>query len=227
VAATLALGAGATSVVSCTAEGCGGDSPKLSLVGVQLGQALVAALGVLVIGAEHGSGMLGTTLAAMPRRMVVLAAKAVTLTGAVVAAGSVAVLASVLAAQRILAHRGVASISLTDGPTLRAMVGSVLYLVLVALLALGVATAVRSPAASIGITLALLYLLPILAQAIGDEHWQRRVDELGPANGALAVQTTVDVDHLPRSPWAALAVTAGWAAGALVLGGVLLQARDP
>lgn len=57
--------------------------------------------------------------------------------------------------------------TLADGPTLRATVGSILYLTLIALLSLGVATVVRDSATSIGVVLGLLYLFPILSQAIG------------------------------------------------------------
>ena len=47
IAATVALSAGATSVVTCAANGCGGNTTKLSLIGVYLGQALAAILAVL------------------------------------------------------------------------------------------------------------------------------------------------------------------------------------
>ena len=54
-------------------------------------------------------------------------------------------------------------LSLGDGPTLRAAAGSVLYLALIALLSLGIATPVRDSAAAIGVVLGLLYLFPIIS----------------------------------------------------------------
>lgn len=161
IAATVALSAGATSVVTCASAGCGGDITKLSLIGVVLGQALAAILAVLVISGEYSSGMIRTTLTAMPRRATLLAAKAITLAGVVAAAGTVAVLGSLLAGQLILpghgftAARGHPALSLNDGPTLRAAAGSILYLALVALLGLGIAALVRGSAISIGVILGL------------------------------------------------------------------------
>lgn len=232
IAATVALSAGATSVVTCTSAGCGGDMTKLSLIGVELGQAPIAILAVLVISGEYSSGMIRTTLAAMPHRATVLAAKAITLTGVVAAAGTIAVLGSLLAGRSILprhgftAARGHPALSLADGPTLRATAGSILYLTLIALLSLGIAAIVRDSATSIGVILGLLYLLPILSQVIGNPHWQRLLQQIGPMNAGLTIQATTDLHSLPLSPWAGLGVTAGWAAAALVAGGLLLRIRD-
>ncbi|XRQ15187.1 ABC transporter permease [Actinomadura welshii] len=226
VAATVGLGAGATSVVNCTAGGCGGDTTKLTLMGVYLGQAPVAVLAVLIISGEYGSGMIGTTLTAVPRRATVFAAKAVTLTGVVAAGGTVAVLGAVLAGRLILPDRGDRSLSLTDGPTLRAVVGTVLYLILIGLLSLGVATAVRDPATGIGVVLGLLYIAPIVSRTIGDPEWQRLLEKIAPMSAGLAVQATTDLGSLPIGPWAGLGVTAGWAAAALLTGGLLLCTRD-
>ncbi|MFD4829024.1 ABC transporter permease subunit [Streptomyces uncialis] len=226
VVATTALGAGAVSVVDCTADGCGGDTVRVGLMGVHLGQALVAVLAVLVISGEYGSGMIGTTLTAVPRRATVLAAKAVVLTGVVSVGGTAAVLGSVLAGRLLLPDVGDRALSLSDGPTLRAVLGTVLYLVLIGLLSLGVATAVRDSATSVGVVLGLLYIVPIVSQTIGDPDWQRLLQQISPTSAGLSIQATTDLGSLPLSPWAGLGVTAGWAAAALVTGGLLLRVRD-
>ncbi len=228
----MALSVAVTSVMTCGAAGCGDDTTKLSLTGVELGQALVAILAVLVISGEYSSGMIRTTLAAMPHRATVLAAKAVTLTGVVAAAGTVAVLGSLLAGRLSLpghgftAARGYPALSLADGPTLRAAVGSILYLALIALLSLGVATVVRDSATSIGVVLGLLYLFPIVSQVIGNPHWQRLLQQIGPMSAGLAIQATTDLRSLSISPWAGLGVLAAWAAAVLLAGALLLRLRD-
>jgi ABC-2 type transport system permease protein len=229
VAATVALSVAVTSVLTCDTAGCGADPTRLSLIGVELGQALVVILAVLVISGEYGSGLIRTTLAATPHRATVLAAKAVTLTGAVAAAGTLAVLGSLLAGRLVLAGNGFTAadgLSSADGPTLRATVGSILYLTLIALLSLGVATVVRDAAAGIGVVLGLLYLVPILTPVIGDPHWQRLLQRIGPMSAGLTIQATTDLATLPISPWAGLGVTAGWAASALLAGGLALRVRD-
>jgi ABC-2 type transport system permease protein len=229
---TVALGVAVTSVLTCQAGGCRHDTTKLSLTGVQLGQALVVILAVPVISGEYSSGMIRTTLAATPHRTTVLAAKAVTLAGIVTAAGTVAVLGSLLIGRLILpghgftvAH-GYPAMSLTDGPLLRATAGSILYLALIALLSLGVATLVRDSATSIGVVLGLLYLIPLLAHVIDDPHWQRLLQQIGPMSAGLAIQATTNLSDLPISPWAGLGVTAAWATAALGAGGLLLHIRD-
>jgi ABC-2 type transport system permease protein len=232
IAATVVFSAGATSVVTCMSAGCGGDMTKLSLIGVELGQALAAILAVLVISGEYSSGMIRTTLTAMPRRATVFGAKALTLTGVVAVAGTTAVLGSLLAGRLILprhgftATRGYPALSLADGPTLRATAGSILYLALIALLSLGIAAIVRDSATSIGVILGLLYLLPIISQVIGNPHWQRLLQQIAPMSAGLAIQATTNLHSLPVSPWAGLGVTTGWAAAALVAGGLLIRKRD-
>ncbi|HET6214841.1 MAG TPA: ABC transporter permease, partial [Micromonosporaceae bacterium] len=90
------------------------------------------------------------------------------------AAGTIAVLACLLAGRLILpGHgftpaRGYPLLSLGDGPVLRAAAGSVLYLALIALLSLGAATAIRDSAAAIGVVLGLLYLFPVVAELVTD-----------------------------------------------------------
>jgi ABC-2 type transport system permease protein len=237
VAATVTLSAVAASVVSCTSGGhggygsCGGDTVKVTLTGVLLGQAPVAVLAVQIVGGEYGSGMIRTTLVAVPRRVTAFAAKAIVLTGVVAVTGTVAVLGAVLAGRLCLPDAGgrplSPSLSLSDGPTLRAVFGTVLYLILIGLLSLGVATAVRDSATAIGVVLGLLYIFPILAQTVSDPHWQRLLQRTAPMSAGLAVQATTDLPGLPISPWAGLGVTAAWSAASLLLGGLLLSIRDP
>ena len=232
VALTVGVSALATEVVKCPAS-CGEDTTKLSLTGVLLGQAPVAVLAVLVMTGEYSSGMIRTTLTAVPRRAIALTAKAIVVTGVVLAAGTVSVLGSVLAGRFILPVNGFtvahhfASLSLGDGQTLRAAAGSVLYLALIALLSLGLATALRDSGATIAVVLALLYIVPILTE-LGtlDPVWQHRLQQYGPMTAGLAIQATRDLGTLPIGPWAGLGVLAVWAAAALLAGGVLLRVRD-
>jgi ABC-2 type transport system permease protein len=176
--------------------------------------------------------MIQVTLTAMPRRLTLLAAKAALTGGLVLAAGAVAVLASVLAGRLILPGRGFTPahgyppLSLGDGPVLRAACGSVLYLVLIALLSLGVATAVRESAVAIGLVLGLLYLFPVVTSVVSNPHWQRHLEQIGPMTTGLYIQDTVDVSALPLTPWQGLGVLALWATGALTAGALVLRFRD-
>lgn len=208
------------------------DVTKISLTGIVLGQAIVAALAVLAITSEYSTGMIRITLAATPQRSIVVAAKAVILGALTLAAGTISVLGSLLAGRLIMpgngfsVANGYSPLSLTDGPTLRAAAGSVLYLVLIALLSLGVATVVRDSAIAIAAVLALLYLFPILEAFFTDPDWQRHVRQIGPMSAGLAIQATINLGDLPIGPWAGLGVLAAWAATALLVGGSVLRLRD-
>jgi len=232
IALTAALSATAAAAVKCESTECGLDPAKLSLAGIVLGQAVVVILAVLAMSGEYSTGMIRTTLAAIPHRITVLAAKAAVLSGLVLAAGTIAVLASLLAGWLILPGQGFtpahghAPLSLAYGPVLRAAAGSVLYLALIGLLSLGVATAVRDSAVAIGVVLALLYLFPIFAQLVTDPDWRQRLQRIGPMTAGLAIQATTGLNNLPISPWAGLGVLAAWATAALMLGGLLLWLRD-
>lgn len=232
VVLTVALSAVIALAVSYATTGSGQDLTKLSLTGVDLGQVVVVVLAVLSISGEYSTGMIGVTLTAIPRRASMLAAKAATLTGLVVAAAAPAVLGSVLVGRAILpghgftpAH-GYAVISLTRGLTLRAAMGSVLYLGLIGLFSLGVATAVREAAAAIGIVLGLLYLFPIFAALATDPSLHRHLEQIAPMTAGLAIQDTTNLGHVPIAPWAGLGVLAAWAAVSLIAGGLLLRFRD-
>ena len=232
IALTVALGGLTVGATTYATAGAGVDLTRLGLTGVQLGQAVVAVLAVLVVAGEYGTGMIRTTLSAVPHRWTLLVAKASVVTAAVLAAGTVAVLGSLLVARLVLpgngytAAHGVPPPSLADGPTLRAAAGSVLYLALVALLALGVAAMLRDQAAAVGAVLALLYLSPLVVTVVTDPDWERRLRQAGPMSAGLAIQATRDLDALPIGPWRGLGVLAAWAAGALLLGGLVLRRRD-
>jgi ABC-2 type transport system permease protein len=240
IALTITVGAAVAAAFECSggpSGGCapaltGADPAKISLTGVDLGQVIVALLAVLAVGGEYATGMIRLTLAATPRRLTVLAAKTITVAGWALVAGLVAVAGSVLAGRLILPGRGLSAangyvvVSLGNGPDLRAFVGSVLYLALIALLALGVTTAVRDSGAAIGLVLGLLYLFPIVAAVIPDQDLARHLQQIAPMSAGLDVQATVGVSSLPLTPWQGLGVTALWALGALLLGALVLRFRD-
>ena len=231
-ALTFAVSAAATATVTCPTAACNQDPAKVSLTGIYLGQAVAAVLAVLMVSGEYSTGLIRITFTAMPRRTTVLAAKATLVSGLTLAAGAVAVLGSVLLARYVMPGHGFTPahgyplLSLTDGSVLRAAVGSVLYLTLIALLSLGIATLVRDPAAAIGTVLGLLYLSPIIASVITDPTWHNRIERYTPMSAGLAVQATRNLAALPIGPWEGLGVLAAWAAAALLTGGAFLRLRD-
>jgi ABC-2 type transport system permease protein len=224
VVATCAISILVAAATKCSATSCG-DPAKASLSGVYLGQAAVVVLGVLTVSGEYANGMIHLTLAAMPRRPPVLAAKATVLSGLILVAGAAAVLICELAGAPLLAHNGYGHLAFTGWTTVRAAAGTVLYLALIGLLSLGIATLVRDAGAAVGLVLALLFLFPVVAH-FTDPTWQWHLDQIAPMTAGLAVQDTVDLASQPIAPWAGLGVLAAWASGALLIGGAALRYRD-
>jgi ABC-2 type transport system permease protein len=226
------IGALAANAVTCPSGNCHIDPARVSLTGIYLSQAIVAIVAVTSVSGEYSTGIIRLTLTAVPRRWQVLAAKASVITAGALAAGTIAVVASMLAGRLLLYGHGLTpahgyeAISLSAGPMLRAAAGSVLYLVLIALLGIGIAAAVRDSATSIGLVLGLLYLFPLITNVIGDAHVQRHLNQISPMTAGLYIQTTTNLRSLPLTPWQGLGVLAAWAVGALVAGGLLLSLRD-
>jgi ABC-2 type transport system permease protein len=189
-------------------------------------------VGVLVVGGEYGTGMIRVTLAALPRRLQVLAAKAVVVVGAAGAAALLGVAGSLLAGRLLLPGKGLSAAngyvvrSPGNGTDLRAFCCAVLYLVLIALVAVGITAAVRNSGAAIGSVLGLLFLFPIIAGVVPDHTLARHLNQISPMQAGSDAQATVGLHSLPLTPWQGIGVVALWAAGALILGGLVLRLRD-
>jgi ABC-2 type transport system permease protein len=227
--AGISAAAGAFTHVSGIARD--GDSTKLSLSGIYLSQLVVAALAVTAISEEYATGMIRVTLAATPGRITMLTAKAANLAGLTAVAGLAGVACCLgvgrfmLPADGLDPAHGYALVSIGSAATGRAATGTVIYLALIALLSLGVATLIRDTAVSLGALVALLYLPPLLAHVVGGALG-RHIMRIAPMSAGLAIQTTTRLHALPIQPWPGLGVLAGWAAGSLLLAATMLRVRD-
>jgi ABC-2 type transport system permease protein len=167
----------------------------------------------------------------LTRTRVSLGSKAVNIAGLTLLTAVPAVAGSLITGRLLLPDAGLspahgyALITIASGPTLRAAVGSVLYLGLIALLSIGIGTILRDTAVSTGTVLALLYLPPLLAQLVSDP-WRRHIQQIAPMTAGLAIQATRNIRSLPIPPWTGLGVLAAWAAGTLLVGLAVLKARD-
>jgi ABC-2 type transport system permease protein len=233
---TVGLGAGVAAAFHCPGTSCspaatGADPVKISLTGLYLGQVLVAVLAVLAVGGEYGTGMIRVTFTAVPRRLVVLASKAAVVGGLTLAAALAGVLGSVYAGRLILprgltATHGYTLLALGSDTDLRATFGSMLYLVLIALLALGITVPVRDCGVAIGIVLGLLFVFPLVVGVLPDHALARHLEQASPMIAGLYIVATNGVQSLPLSPWQGLGVLALWAFGAVALGALFLRFRD-
>jgi ABC-2 type transport system permease protein len=205
------------------ADRIGFDPTFRSLTGLFFAQLAVGVLGVLAITSEYGSGMIRSTLAAVPRRRAVLAGKSLAVAVSVLAVGTAACVAAFLAGQAIFSTKGI-GVSLGAPGELGAVLGGGLYLAALALLALGLGGIFRHTAAAIFgfvlLVLVLPYLVSPLPAPFGRDIAQYLPSEAGQA--ILNVHTTAN--SLP--PWTGFGVLCAWTVLALGAAAWLITRRD-
>lgn len=201
------------------------DAASFSLFGLFLGQLIVGALGVLVISAEYSTGTIRATLSATPQRVLMLIAKTLTFAVIIAVVSFVTTFVAFFAVQAILNTHNL-GVTLGDPDSLRMVIGGALYLTIVGLLGLGIGTILRHSAAGISTVLGLLFVLPILASFL-PHSWQEHIVKYLPGQAGQAIfQPGNANDPTTLAPWTGLAVFAGYALLALVIGGFLLRRRD-
>ena len=190
-----------------------------ALTGFGFGQLVLVVLGVLAVSSEFGSGMALVSLTAVPRRTRLLLAKTV------VVAVYCALLTALLVVVCAVAARSLTAVpgewSLEDPGVVRQVVLQVGAAALVGVLAVALATALRSTAGAVGLGMALVFVLPpVLALAGGN-----LASRLSQALPALRVGE--DPFLAVPTGWAVgLVVCGAWALGAWAVGAVLLEGRD-
>jgi len=197
------------------------DPANISLAGLAFAPLAAGIAGVLVMSGEYGSGLIRSTLAAVPRRRLLLAAKAAVLTAVTLVLGEAAVFASFLAGQAVLAGRAPHA-TLAQPGALRAVALSGAYLALLALLGLGLGAAIRRSAGAVAAYAGLVLVLPYVLLALPGNP-ARFAPETMLASSVAAVRP--QPHYLPPG-WEGLALMAVYAAAALAAGGWLLSRRD-
>jgi hypothetical protein len=129
-----------------------------------------------------------------------------------------------LIGQRILSGK-TPTASLSDPSALRAVIGGGLYLVALGLLALGLAMIIRHTAASISTFVGSLFVLPIIA-AVLPSSYSDDVSRFLPQQIGTVMTTAQYHGTDTFGPWTGFIILCAYAAGALIIGAVLLVRRD-
>jgi len=200
------------------------DPTENSFAGLAIGQLALGVLGVLVITAEFSSGMIRATFAAVPRRPMVLAAKAAVVAAVTLVVGEVLAFGAFAAGE--LALRSPAPHATLGQPgVLRAVLMGGAYPALIALIALGLGAVIRHTAGAISAVVGILFVLPLILLPLGVSV-QNSVGQFLPMLiGENSLTAVKPVAH-SLSPGAGFAVLCGYAAVALVAGGCALARRD-
>ncbi len=203
------------------------DPTDTSLRGtVDLGELIIVVIGALVITSEYGTRMVGTSLAAMPRRGVLYTAKAAVMTCVTLVVALITSFISFFAGQAILAstHAGA---SIASPGALRAVLLATVFVTCCALLAFGLGAIIRYTAGAITALFGVVFLIPLLAQAL-PTSWFHAIARWLPGGIALAPIAATKPTGVPYvfGPYGQLAVFAGYAVIAMVAGAVLFRRRD-
>lgn len=190
---------------------------------------IMGVIGVLAITSEHSSGLIRSTLTAVPTRTPVLVAKALVVAVLALGVGAVSVFGGALIAAVIFGDGALGVLG--EPAVLASLGGTTAYLVLATVLALGIGAMLRSSAGAISVVVTLLFVSTIVLQVLTMTGWEwvPQVSQWMPAElgttlaqaPIMPAEATVGVGY-----WAALGGLAAWAAAALIPAFLLLKQRD-
>ncbi len=240
----------------------GTDATQDSLIAFfELGQLIIAVIGAMSITSEYSTGMVRTSLTAMPRRGTVYLGKLIVLTSVTLVVSLVTSFISFFVGQAMLSGTGVAAslfhtttipananVSppaggpgsglppnytfvgtdvITSGHVLTAVVGTALFVTVVALIAFGLGAIIRHTAGAITSTIGLMFVLSIIIQILPD-NWRWDIMRFFPDAAGRVISVTISGggnQHL-WSAWPQFLVTVIWAVVLVGIGGYLFRKRD-
>lgn len=218
--------------MTSSSDGAGQDGPgggstgpvDTVLVGANLALLLVGVLGALLGSREYSSGMIRLTLAAVPRRLNVLWAKAIVFVAVLLPVVLVALTIAFFGGMQALSSAGMPTNSLTDDGVLRVLIGAAGYLVAIGIGGLALGVLLRSIAGSIGILIGGVLFAPALASALLPDSWDTVLQYL-PSNAGASFTTLVPPPGM-LTPGAGALVLSAWVLAGLAGAAAALLRRD-
>jgi ABC-2 type transport system permease protein len=235
------------------ANKAGQDATQSVLIAFfEFGQLIIAVLGALVITSEYSTGMIRTSLTAMPRRGVVYAAKLIVFTTVALVVSVVTSFVTFFVGMATLSGSGVAAslfhsitipqggvmtpsgpqfspatYTITPGEVLTAIIGSALFVTSVAIIAYGLGAIIRHTAGAITSAIGLMFIIPILVQLL-PSTWRFDLERFFPDAAGRVLSVTIGQNADPHlwSAWPQFGVTLIYAAVLVAVGGYLFSKRD-
>ena len=231
----------------------GMDATQASLGGFfELGQLIIAVLGALTITSEYSTGMIRTSLTAMPRRGTVYAAKLLVFSTVTLVVSVITSFIAFFVGQAAMSGSGVSAslfhsvtipanavqngppnnvtfsgtIVISPGTVLTAIIGTALFVTVVALIAFGLGAIIRHTAGAITSAIGLMFVIPVIVQLLPDT-WRWDIVRFFPDAAGRVLSVTVG-QHNPHlwSAWPQFGVTLIYAAVLLGIGAYLFRTRD-
>ncbi len=224
-----------------------------------IGQLIIAVIGAMIITSEYSTGMIRTSLTAMPRRGTVYLGKLIVLTVVTLVISLVTSFLAFFAGSLGLSGSGVAgslfhsvtvpmganlspgprgpnghpnytfqgTLTITPAHVLTAIIGSALFVTVVALIAFGLGAIIRHTAGAITSAIGLMFVLSIIIQILPDQ-WRWDIARFFPDAAGRLISVTLPGQQNPHlwSAWPQFLVTVVWAAAFIGIGGYLFRKRD-
>ncbi len=200
----------------------GFDATNQSLTGLAIGSLTIGLLGILMITGEYGSGTIRSSLAALPRRPLLLGAKVLVIAAVSLAVSEILAFACFFTGRAILSGNAPIA-SLGDPGVLRALLMSGAYLALLGMFGLGLGVIIRHTAGAITTFVGVVFLLPVLLQPLSTHGNPGRFTPLQMLANSVA---TVEHQQGQVSPAVGLTLMGLYCAVALGIGMLLLHRRD-
>ena len=200
------------------------DPTNASLRVRSLTQVVVGVLGAMAVTSEYGADTIVPSLAAVPNRGRLFAAKALTTAGISLATGLVVNTGSFLLGQAMLARSGAPHVSLRSKGSARAVIGGSLHTTADALLGLGIGTLTRSTAAAVSTIVGTELIVPGIAPAFPKPLSDILVKYWPTEAGGRVITTQPDPKLL--GPWPGLGVLAASTVALLGVAAIVFHKRD-
>ncbi|HYB14452.1 MAG TPA: ABC transporter permease [Streptosporangiaceae bacterium] len=200
------------------------DPTSNSYAGLVIGQLAIGVLGVLTVTSEFSSGMIRATLAAVPRRPLVLAAKAAVVAAVTLVAGEILAFAAFVIGEAVLKSPAPHA-TLGQPGVLRAVLMAGAYPALIGLIGVGLGALIRHTAGAISAVVGVLFVLPLILVPLGTSI-QNAAGQFMPM--LIAENSLTAVKPVPHSlsPGLGFALLFLYAVAALAAGGWALARRD-
>jgi ABC-type transport system involved in multi-copper enzyme maturation permease subunit len=198
------------------------DATNTSFFGMALGQLALIVFGVLVISSEYSTGMIRTSLAAVPQRGAFYFGKVAVAGALALVVGMVTSFLTFFIGQALLgSHRA----HIGDPGVARAVSGAGLYMTLLVLFCVGAAAMLRSPMLGMGILMPFFFLISPILSAVPKV---KTVAHYFPDQAGRKIMEVVPSpdNHTSYGPWGGILIMAVWVVAALIGGYIVLKERD-